>query len=177
MKSQETPSRNADPQAEPPPGLVADDHLAKLARWLRILGFDTLYFPKIENQELIRRAVEENRVILTRDTDIAGDPGSARCLLIASDNWIEQLKQVVAELKLKVSSESLFSRCLLCNSPLEPIPREEVQDRVPPFVFQTQKSFVRCPSCDKLYWQGTHVSHVLDELRPVFFSTKPTPET
>jgi len=149
------------------PSFIADDQLGKLARWMRILGLDTLYFKEIDDSELIRRAVEEDRILLTRDTRIAAEPGSATCIFVESDNWIEQLKQIISQLKLKVAQDRLFSRCLLCNSPLEPIPKADVKDRVPPFVFQTQEEFVRCPSCDKIYWQGTHVSHVLDKLKPL----------
>ena len=155
------------------PRLIADDQLGKLARWLRILGVDTLYFREIDDEELIRKAAEEKRILLTRDTRIAADPGDAHCIFIESDNWIEQLRQLVAQLKLKLSPENLFSRCLLCNSPLCSIPKAEVKERVPPFVFKTQEEFVHCRSCDKIYWQGTHVSHVLDVLAPVFEGTSP----
>jgi hypothetical protein len=152
------------------PLFIADDHLAKLARWLRILGFDTLYFERIENADLIRKAVEEKRVILTRDTDIAKDPGEATCIFIRNDNWIEQIGQIVSELQLTVSRNSLFSRCLLCNTLLRPIAKADVKERVPPFVFQTHEEFVFCPSCDKIYWQGTHVSRVVEKLKPIFGS-------
>ncbi|NQT82521.1 Mut7-C RNAse domain-containing protein [bacterium] len=146
---------------------LADDQLGKLARWLRILGFDTLYFREIEDRQLIRKAADDNRILLTRDTRIASHSGPANCIFVESDNWIDQLKQVIAQLKLKLTPDNLFSRCLLCNSALEPIPKADVKERVPPFVFQTQEEFVHCPSCDKIYWQGTHVSHVLDVLKPL----------
>jgi uncharacterized protein with PIN domain len=149
------------------PRFIADDQLGKLARWMRILGLDTLYSQEIEDRELIRRAVEERRILLTRDTRIAAEPGEARCLFIESDNWIEQLRQILSAYRLKVSPEKLFTRCLLCNSPLSPIGKDDVKERVPPFVFRTQEEFVRCPTCDKIYWQGTHVSHVLEKLRPL----------
>ena len=147
------------------PRFIADDQLGKLARWMRILGLDTLYFKEIEDQKLIRAAVEEKRVLLTRDTRIAAEPGGAECLFIESDNWIEQLKQILSAFRLEVSPERLFTRCLLCNSVLSSIPKEAVKERVPPFVYRTQEEYVRCPTCDKIYWQGTHVSHVLEKLK------------
>jgi len=170
MSYKETLPQSKAPKGAKGPCFLADDHLAKLARWLRILGFDTLYFERIENSDLIRKAVEEKRIVLTRDTDIARDPGGARCIFIRSDNWIEQIKQIVSELGLAVNRDSLFSRCLLCNTLLQPIPKPDVKERVPPFVFQTQEEFVLCPSCGKIYWQGTHVSRVLDKLKPIFGS-------
>lgn len=152
---------------EDAPRFIADDQLGKLARWMRILGLDTLYFQEIEDRELIRAAVEEGRILLTRDTRIAAEPRDAECLFVGSDNWIEQLRQILSAYDLRVSPEKLFTRCLLCNSPLSPIGKDDVKERVPPFVFRTQEEFVRCPTCDKIYWQGTHVSHVLEKLRPL----------
>ncbi len=168
MRDEKALPESSDSNAESAPVFVADDQLGKLARWLRILGFDTLYFRTIDDRELIRKAAGERRILLTRDTGIANDPGTADCVFIQSDNWIEQLKQLITQLKLKVGPKNLFSRCLLCNSPLQPIPKADVKERVPPFVYQTQNEFVHCPSCEKIYWQGTHVSHVLDVLKPLF---------
>ena len=167
MTPRETLPETGHSNTKPAPSFIADDQLGKLARWLRILGFDTLYFRHIDDTELIAKAAEEKRILLTRDTRIADDPGPANCILIQSDDWIEQMKQLIAQLKLKLTPKNLFSRCLLCNSPLQPIPKADVRERVPPFVFQTQQEFVHCPSCDKIYWQGTHVSHVLDKLKPL----------
>lgn len=149
------------------PRFVADDHLGKLARWLRILGFDTLYFQRILDFELIQKAATEKRILLTRDTRIAAEPGDAKCLFVENDNWIEQLKELVRKLKLDLRQANLFSRCLLCNTCLVPIPKADVEERVPPFVFQTQEEFVRCPTCERIYWKGTHVSHVLEKLQPL----------
>ena len=150
------------------PSFILDDQLGKLARWLRILGYDTLYFREIDDCDLIRKAAEQKRILLTRDTRLAADPGPATCIFVESDNWLEQLRQLITELKLTLTPDNLFSRCLLCNSPFNSIPKTSVKDRVPPFVFKTQEEFVYCPSCDKIYWQGTHVSHVLDRLKPLF---------
>ena len=168
MRDEESLPQSGAARGETVPSFIADDQLGKLARWLRILGLDTLYFRTIDDDELIRRAAEEKRILLTRDTNIAENPGAADCIFIQSGNWIEQLRQVIAQFKLKLRPDHLFSRCLLCNSALRPIPKADVKERVPPFVFQTQQEFVHCPSCDKIYWQGTHVSHVLDVLKPLF---------
>jgi len=168
MENEGTPGQNGNFKIELGPCFIADDQLGKLARWLRILGFDTVYFREIDDAELIRKAAEEKRILLTRDTRIAERPGPANCIFVESDNWLEQLQQLVAQLNLKLTADNLFSRCLLCNSVLRGVPKAEVKDRVPPFVFQTQEEFVRCPSCDKIYWQGTHVSHVLEKLKPFF---------
>ncbi len=166
MFSEHCPRFNSSAM-ESDPSFILDDQLGKLARWMRILGLDTLYFKEIDDSEIIRRAVEEGRILLTRDTRIAAEPGEANCVYVESDNWIEQLTQVISQFKLTITEDKLFSRCLLCNSPLEPIPKADVKERVPPFVFQTQEKYVRCPSCDNIYWQGTHVDHVLETLKPL----------
>lgn len=168
MTAQQTLRQSDGAETSSGPSFIADDQLGKLARWLRILGLDTLYFREIDDRELVRKAAEEKRILLTRDTAIAEDPGEADCIFIESDNWMEQLRQLVAQFGLKLDPNGLFSRCLLCNSPLQAIPKADVRERVPPFVFQTHEEFVRCPRCEKIYWQGTHVSHVLDVLKPLF---------
>lgn len=167
MCAEETVHSELPVGEEDAPRFIADDQLGKLARWMRIIGLDTLYFQEIEDRELIRRAVEERRILLTRDTRIAAEPGESKCLFIESDNWIQQLQQILSAYHLKVSPERLFTRCLLCNSPLSPIGKDDVKERVPPFVYRTQEAFVRCPICDKIYWQGTHVNHVLEKLKPL----------
>ena len=142
------------------PRFIVDDMLGKLAKWLRIAGFDTLYFRKIENQRLIDLALKENRILLTRDTDIAADKKARSCILIIADNYLEQLRQVFNVLKLSLDREKVFSRCLIGNKKLEATPREYVREKVPEFVFQTRKIFSSCPECKRIYWQATHAAHV-----------------
>ena len=77
----------------------------------------------------------------------------------------EQLEQVLRELALKVDPKLLFSRCLLCNAPVEPATAEQVRSRVPAYVLETQGEFRRCAACDKLYWPGTHWQNVIERLR------------
>ncbi|MCE5198743.1 Mut7-C RNAse domain-containing protein, partial [bacterium] len=76
----------------------------------------------------------------------------------------EQLRQVMKSLGLHISRDSLFTRCTVCNSELTPLSKAEVENRVPPYVFKTQQEFGYCTHCDKIYWRGTHVQHVLDAL-------------
>jgi uncharacterized protein with PIN domain len=134
---------------------VADVMLGKLARGLRMLGVDVLYSNVAEDDEIVRIAEREYRTILTRDVGLCGRRMSARCLLIDSSKDQEQIRQVIAAFDLK--EFDVFSRCLECNTPLESIPKEAVFERVPPFVYQTQERFAACPSCSRVYWQGTHV--------------------
>jgi len=145
---------------------LCDDNLGKLAKWLRILGYDTLFFDPIGDGELVSRALKENRVVLSRDTHLSrfklklGE----RLLLIKSDKPLEQLKQVMEHFKLKPEKNLLFSRCLICNQVLERVEKEMIKDRLYPYVYQTQNNFVHCPQCDRIFWPATHVEKMMKTL-------------
>jgi uncharacterized protein with PIN domain len=141
---------------------VADVMVGKLARWLRILGFDTAYSNKFEDDELLRIAQSEDRVLLTRDTGLASRSGSIRHVFIESDHFREQLRQVLKDLGLK--DFKVFSRCLECNTPLVEVDKEDVFEKVPPFVYLTQERFASCPSCRRVYWHGTHAEEMLKRI-------------
>src|SRR5215831_881111 len=103
---------------------IADVMVGKLARWLRILGFDVAYSNKFDDDELLRIAEEENRIILTRDRGLASRRMTARCLLIESDNYKEQVRQVITDFSLE--RFEIFSRCIECNSELQQVDKEDV---------------------------------------------------
>ena len=143
---------------------IADVMVGKLARWLRVLGFDVAYSNRYNDDEIIGRANDEHRIILTRDTGLAARKHNGPCLLIESGNYKEQLQQVVGSLGLK--EFDVFSRCLECNAVLEDIDREAAFEKVPPYVYLTHERFARCPSCGRIYWHGTHAEEMLKQLRP-----------
>jgi uncharacterized protein len=144
------------------PTFIADVMVGKLARYLRVLGFDVLYSNMMDDDEIIRRAELENRIFLTRDTRLVARRFSARSLFIESNNSREQLRQVLDAFELR--QFRVFSRCLECNTLLLEIDKEAVFERVPPFVYLTQKRFATCPSCDRVYWRGTHADEMLKRL-------------
>ncbi|MFC2058582.1 Mut7-C RNAse domain-containing protein [Chloroflexota bacterium] len=149
------------------PKFIVDLNVGRLAKWLRVTGFDTLFLKGIDDNRLIRVALEEGRIVLTRDRQIAERRlvtiGRLKVILIEDDDVREQLRQVVATLNLS-SSLKPFTLCLNCNQLLVPKSREEVRDKVPPYVFQTQTRFVQCPSCERIYWRGTHWQRMTAEL-------------
>ena len=145
--------------------LLADAMLGKLTRWLRLLGYDTAYNPAWDDAAIVRLARAEGRVVLTRDRELAARRG-VQALLLTSDQLEQQMAQIMEELKLPPAEAG--SRCSLCNAPLEPIAKAELQGRVPPYVFRTQELFRRCPRCDKIYWPGGHwarMQPVMNHLR------------
>jgi uncharacterized protein len=133
--------------------LVADAMLGTLAKWLRILGYDTLYDASWDDAFLVRLARAEDRVLLTRDTGLARRKG-ARIILLESEGIEEQLAQLQQALRLR--AEARLSRCPLCNMPLEAVSKDQAWGQVPPYVFATQQEFHLCPSCNRFYWRGTH---------------------
>lgn len=138
---------------------IADENVGKLGRYLRRLGFDTVLFDGGEDREMVKRAIAEGRVILTRDTHIekygVAAKGRVRVVTFNTDNPEEQLRRVVDTLELGRDAAPL-TRCLECNLPLEEKSRQEVAERVPPYVLKTQKHYVECPGCRRVYWRGTH---------------------
>lgn len=134
---------------------IADAMLGRLARWMRFLGFDTLYYPGISDSRLIRLAGEHDRVILTRDTRLVKVKGIKNHLLISANDSFKQLLEVIDALKLK--KFNMLSRCVKCNGKLvKIINKAEIKDSVPEFVFLQHNDFLQCEDCGKIYWEGSH---------------------
>jgi uncharacterized protein with PIN domain len=136
--------------------LLADGMLGRLARWLRVLGYDTVFAPDVDNSELLRRARAEERVLLTADHALARRKG-ARTLLVDAPDLDGQLRQVRQALGPPPGE---FTRCVACNGALQPVDKAALADQVPPYVLATQTQFRRCPECGRIYWPGTHVEHM-----------------
>jgi uncharacterized protein with PIN domain len=138
---------------------IADNNVGKLARWLRMMGYDALSFEDKDDSKLIEIALNEGRVILTRDTQIVKRrlvaSGRLKTILVEEDNPAAQLRQVARALNLNRHFRP-FSLCLECNQPLVPRSKADVEDLVPPYVFQTQNQYTQCPTCHRIYWRGTH---------------------
>lgn len=141
---------------------VADVMVGKLARWLRVLGLDVVYSNVFTDDEIIRIAKSENRIILTRDTRLLSRLIGSPYGFIESDHYKEQVQQVVRTFDLK--EFRVFSRCLECNTLLQDVDREAVFEKIPPYVYLTQERFAICPTCDRVYWHGTHADEMLKRL-------------
>jgi hypothetical protein len=139
---------------------IADKTVGKLAKWLRILGYDTVYWCIDDLEAILRRAQEEDRTLITKDAKLYKGKGSREALLIREDNPFRQLRQVVRHFQLSVKQEMLFSRCLACNALLEARDPDEVKGEVPDYIYQAHREFSRCPTCGKIYWAGTHYGHM-----------------
>ena len=129
------------------PIFLVERTLGRLARWLRLLGWDARLV------ERVPPAGREGWLVLTRRRALAGRPG---VLMVESDLLDDQLAQVLDELNLKPQPENFFSRCLDCNQPVVNISKEEAASQAPDYILHTTTRFTRCPQCGKIFWPGSH---------------------
>ena len=140
---------------------IADALLGTLAKWLRILGYDTHFDPNLDDHQLVRLARAQDRVLLTRDRELARRRGLS-VLLVTSERLDAQIGQVLAEFSLE--PDRSHSRCPVCNEPLAEMDREIARSRVPAYVARTQQVFKSCPACRRIYWRGSHWQQMNDQL-------------
>ena len=141
---------------------IADIMVGKLARYLRMAGNDVLYINNISDDEILKIAKSEGRIVLTRDSlMLLRKPfkdNSIKSVFIKDDRVIKQLKQIKNDLGIPLKPNLL--RCLECNTELLKAQKENLKEKVPPYVYKTQKDFLHCPQCDKYYWRGTHFDNI-----------------
>ncbi len=141
---------------------IADIMVGKLARYLRMAGIDVLYNNNFNDEEILSIAEKDNRIIITRDTLMLERKEIKNKLIkaiyIQDDNILKQLYQIKKELKLDLKPNLI--RCLDCNTLLMHINKENTINKVPEYVYKTQKLFCFCPKCNKYYWRGTHFKNI-----------------
>jgi uncharacterized protein len=135
---------------------ITDASLGRLAKWLRILGYNTIVFTKEAGRDLLRQANAESRIVLTRRHDMTERQFSGTLFLIKDVDVGNQLKAVMKRFNLQADRQKMFGICLECNEKLRPVSREDVLDMVPQHVFENCTKYNRCPLCKKIYWKGTH---------------------
>lgn len=140
------------------PRFIVDNNVGKLSVWLRALGYDALFINPIDDSDLVARAVQENRIILTKDRGImkrrAVTNAQVRALLVEGTDIRDQLIQVIRTYSL--NARRRFTRCLECNEPIVQREKHEVIHLLPPHVASVQTDFWQCPSCLRLFWRGSH---------------------
>jgi uncharacterized protein with PIN domain len=148
------------------PKFIADVHLGKLTRYLRMMGFDVLYKSNFDDKEIVNLSLTEMRAILTKDRGILKRSEVTHGYWVRSTKIKEQVIEVIKRFDLKNIIKE-FSRCITCNSVLKPISKNEIIDDLPPKVSKSQESFSRCPACKKNYWEGTHHQKMLSFIQSV----------
>ena len=148
---------------------MVDINVGGLAKWLRAIGYDTIFPKENGDNELVRIALRANRVLVTRDAGIVLRRvvriGQMSVALIEKDDLRSQLKQLVQDLELDLSGG--FSLCVCCNEPLHSIDKQDVADLLPPYVLLTQPKFCERSECRRVYWPGTHWANMKSELSQV----------
>jgi uncharacterized protein with PIN domain len=147
---------------------IADAMLGTLAKWLRILGYDTQFDTSLDDHQLVRLARADGRVLLTRDRELAQRPG-IQVVFVVSEQLEAQVAQVLADLDL-VPNRS-FSRCPVCNELLVELDSETARTRVPLYVAENHRTFRACPACQRVYWRGTHWQHMAEQLDRILENT------
>jgi uncharacterized protein len=151
---------------------LADSSLGRLSKWLRILGYDTVYCRGEADRIFLRKAEREGRAVLTRRKDVLSRQHPGLVLFVENDRVEDQLVEVLGKLDLKPEPENLFTLCLRCNESLKEASPEEVRSLVPDYVFRTQSEFRLCPKCGRVFWPGTHRERALSALRRVLNPVK-----
>ena len=145
------------------PRFAVDRMLGRLARWLRVLGFDAAYRNELPGNRLLTLAAREERIVLTRDARLRDPRGHARVIRITSERFREQLQELDRVLPLG-GFETRTPRCVECNEAMVPVPAVDVPESVPEYVRATQTDFRRCPRCRRMFWPATHRTRMEAEI-------------
>ena len=143
---------------------ILDVHLGKLARDLRMFGFDTLYENDYDDPEIVRLGVEEQRIILTRDIGILKHSDVTHGYWVRSTHPEEQLIEVMQRFDLYCQCRPL-TRCIVCNGPIETVSKNEIHQRLLPRTKKFYSEFFFCRRCDRIYWKGSHYIKMSEKIR------------
>ncbi len=141
---------------------LLDRMLGQTTKWLRLMGIDTEYPEEdISDEELLERAREEERILVTRDKELGAKEG----VLLVPKLPAEEIIPIILD-NYEVDIEPM-SRCSKCNSPVEKIDRGEVKGEVPDGVYERQENFWKCTGCDQVYWKGSHWDKILSTIKEI----------
>jgi uncharacterized protein with PIN domain len=149
------------------PLFIVDSMLGTLAKWLRILGFDTLYFRSIDDNELIRISKQQQRILITRDSRLIKSKKIGRHIFIHSEDLEKQLNEVLSFLSSETFSFNFFSRCIKCNGILMKVEKNSIFNVVPEYIYRNNESFFRCSKCGKVYWEGSHIDMIEKKIQEI----------
>jgi uncharacterized protein with PIN domain len=142
---------------------VVDSMLGKMAKWLRVLGFDTCY-EHLKRQEQLQAYRAEGYLVITRNQRWCGQP---EVMCVVANDPMEQLREVISRLSVTPDEVRLLQRCIICNETLNHLLRDNVFGLVPDYVFETHTTFYQCPQCQRIYWPGSHPGRMLKRLQDV----------
>lgn len=154
---------------------VADSTLGRLAKWLRLLGFDTEYDTEPPDPYRLMALRSGSRLVLTRSPGVYDQLVDCPALLIRSEDPQKQIRQSIDDLKIRWGEIRPFSRCTVCNTVVRLLSRADAAGQVPDYVFQHHTRFHQCPRCSRIYWPGSHCRHWLDITQQWFGKSSASP--
>jgi uncharacterized protein with PIN domain len=143
---------------------ILTKEVGRLARWLRILGFDAVYYNQDNTARVLLLALRERRIVVTRNK-LLFDKISVKAVYLRQEKVEEQLKAVIEKLGIRIDEGKMFSRCVLCNKALVAVDKQSIKERVPVYVYKTQDAFMECGLCQRVYWPGTHWGNIRKALK------------
>jgi uncharacterized protein len=149
---------------------IADVHLGKLTKYLRLCGLDTYYSTDINDEEIIAKSVSENRAILTRDKQMLKNKKVTHGYWIRSQQPRIQLKEVFQRFDIK-SPGALFTRCLKCNGTVKDVDKKEILDRLLPMTKRYYRKFKMCNDCNRIYWNGSHYRNMKRDIKTILLKS------
>jgi len=149
------------------PCFVVDKSLGTLAKWLRILGYDTVCEPEGSGRKFYGR-LEDHRILITRSKKTQKLWGDHHHVFIASNLLVEQLKQVVGQIGINPADIQPFTRCIHCNLPIGGVNKNDVYGLVPDYIWETHDAFNRCRQCKRIYWSGSHAERSMERINQLF---------
>lgn len=150
-------------QVQPPPlhplRFVLDVHLGKLATYLRLLGFDTLYWNDADDSELAQISHQHSRLLLTQDRGLLKRSIVTYGYAVRAEQPEAQLMEVIERFQLQ-SAVAPLQRCPRCNGELKPVPKADIYDQLPEQTRQHYDEFAQCQNCQQVYWKGSHYARI-----------------
>ncbi|MCP4125589.1 MAG: Mut7-C ubiquitin/RNAse domain-containing protein [Gammaproteobacteria bacterium] len=143
------------------PSFVVDVNLGRLARYLRLLGFDTMYRNDYVDQDLVAISSGHGRILLTRDRNLLKYAAITHGCYIHNTEPLRQIKEVILRLDL-FSSATPFRRCVRCNGLLQPVEKSEIEERLPPLTRKYYEMFWMCGDCSQIFWKGAHYGRMME---------------
>jgi uncharacterized protein with PIN domain len=145
--------------------------LGKLVKYLRILGFDTIYIKSMVM--LDRYKYEKNPPVFFTKRRLQ-KPSYPNCIYIGSDNVIDQLAEIKDVIEPYIDMNAMMKRCIRCNSLLDDVKKDDIESLVPEFIFHANDVFKSCPFCKKVYWKGSHIEHMGERVKKIIDSQTKT---
>jgi uncharacterized protein with PIN domain len=145
---------------------AVENTLGRLAKWLRLLGFDTLYEQAIPTET--SKWSRAGRILLTRTRFPLNRHRSGNCILVKSNDLFDQLAEVIQVLAIRAESIRPFTRCIRCNNLIKGIDKKSVYGQVPDYIWETHETFRVCDQCERIYWPGSHIDQSMEKIKDLF---------